>query len=169
MSLLSHDLQVQMRKDLFAAYREVASRSCPSQQLAWVRTVRHPAPRFYVGGKKASYVMSCLARGDRDILDKMTPLRRAMYLDLEQVVLELSQKRQFCNSSISFITSFALTQPAKQFYISPSTFRSIFRYAKRYGIDYTWHDASQEAKAYTNNKNNKPADAVYRGAFRNML
>lgn len=159
----SHELQVQMRKDLFAAYADVASRPCPSQEVAWLRTVKHPAPRYYIGEKKARNILCQIMHGKRECLETMLPYKKRMYLALEQEVLRLSKKREFHNKSMRYIVMFAILQPAPEFFVAWETWKAIFRNAKRYGIDFTWKDASRLNTQYTNRKDNKPKDAVYKG------
>ena len=169
MSSKSKELQTLLRKDLFAAYRDVTSRPCPSQQLAFMRTVRHPAPRYYIGTKKAAEVVGSLLRGETRLIERMSPLRRRMYIALKDEVLRLSQRREYQGASLKFIVSFAIAQPAAEFYITSETFRRIFRNAKRYGVEFEWKEAKKTSRQYTNYKDNTPREAVYKGKLLHIL
>lgn len=163
MSGASQELQAQMRQDLFAAYAEVTSRPCPSQQIAWIRTVKHPAPRYYIGAKKAVNIIGQLMLGNRAVLDSMRSYKKRMYIELEQEVLRLSEKKEYQGKSLKYICSFAILHPAKEFYISWETFKKIFCNAKRYGINFAWKDVLARNSQYTNRRDGKPKDAIYTG------
>lgn len=163
MTKSNHSLAVQLRRDLFAAYRDVTSKPCPTQTMAWIRTVRHPAPRFYVSSKRAANAMSDLINGNLTNFNKLSKMRQAMYIELYNIVLQLSQKKEFIGKPLKYIVSFAIAQPASSFFVPPRRFREIFRNAKRYGIEY--HDSEVRIlnRQYTNHKDNKPSDAVFKG------
>lgn len=156
-------LQVQLRRDLFAAYRDVTSRPCPSQAIAWHRTVRHKAPRFYVSTKRATNALYKIARGDFSELQKMPKLKQQMYTELYGVVLELYQKSEFVGKPLRYVISFAIARPASQFFVTTERVRFYFRNAKRYGIDFTAKEARALNQQYTNRKDGKPSTAVFTG------
>ena len=52
MSKRNYSIIEEMRGALMDTYRKVAP-DCWSQQEAWEKTVRHPAPRYYITAKQA--------------------------------------------------------------------------------------------------------------------
>jgi hypothetical protein len=84
-----------------------------------------PAPRFYVTPKQAYQVISPMVKGDFEMVNILNPLRRKMYRELFDVVMRLTEKREFIGKSLLYIMPFAVTQPASQFFIRPHSLYCI--------------------------------------------
>lgn len=132
----SFSLQMEMREDLMACYREVAP-NCITQNGAWRRTINHPAKRFYVTAKQAAQRASKYLRGDTSELDSMKPLRRKMWLELIKIVEEVSQEPEHQGKSLRKICEVAIRRPAPRFYIGIDLMKKIFTRCKynRYDKD----------------------------------
>ncbi len=98
-----------------------------TQTEAFERTIRHPASRFFVEPRRAHQNIYPMLRGDYSRLEKMKPLRQEMYKALYDVVMRLSQKRQFWGKSPYYIVKFAILEPAPRFYIGVEKMRKVFR------------------------------------------
>ena len=98
-----------------------------TQTEAFERTVRHPASRFFIDTRRAYQNIYPMLRGDYSRLEKMKPLRQEMYKVLFDVVMRLSQKRQFWGKSPYYIVRFAVLEPAPRFYIGIEKMRKVFR------------------------------------------
>ena len=161
------DLLVAMRKDLFAAYRDVCSKPCPKQYTAWFRTVRHPAKRFYLNPDKLRVIVAPMMRGDFTNYEKIKfEHTKRKYRDLYKICMELVQLPEYHDAPFMRVAEKAVTMPAPEFYTTPETFRQIYRYCKRFGINYYPHKAKRICKAYTNHKDGKPNDSVYNGKLK---
>lgn len=101
-----------------------------TQAEAFERTVRHAASRFFVEPRRAYQNICPMLRGERSRLEQMKPLRQEMYKALYDVVMRLSQKRQFWGRSPYYIVKFAVMEPAPRFYVDVETMRKIFRARK---------------------------------------
>ena len=120
-----------MYDELMKVYCEVCrDYECRSQQEAYEYTVSHPASRYFVSSKKAYENLYPMFRGDYSRLEKMKPLRQEMYRTLYDVVMRLSQKRQFWGKSLYHIVKFAVLEPAPRFYIGVEKMRKVFRERK---------------------------------------
>lgn len=115
-----------MYDELMKVYCKVY-RECRTQDDAFDRTVRHPASRFFIDARRAYQNIYPMLRGDYSRLEKMKPLRQEMYKDLFDVVMRLSQKRQFCGKSPYYIVKFAVLEPAPRFFIGVEKMRKVFR------------------------------------------
>lgn len=98
-----------------------------TQAEAFERTIRHPASRFFIETRRAYQNIYPMLRGDYSRLEKMKPLRQEMYKALYDVVMRLSQKRQFWGKSPYYIVKFAVMEPAPRFYIGVEKMRKVFR------------------------------------------
>ena len=98
-----------------------------TQAEAFERTVCHPASRFFIEPRRAYQNIYPMLRGDYSRLEKMKPLRQKMYKALFDVVMRLSQKRQFWGKSPYYIVKFAVLEPAPRFYIDVERMRKVFR------------------------------------------
>ena len=117
-----------MCDELMTVYRGVLREyDFRTQAEAFDRTVRHPASRFFIGTRRAYQNIYPMLRGDYSRLEQMKPLRQEMYKALFDVVMRLSQKRQFWGKSPYYIVSFAVLEPAPRFYIGVEKMRKIFR------------------------------------------
>jgi len=118
MSKSNYDISKQMQDDLIKAY-------CKACDGAWTmhdacaKAVSMPAPRFYITPKQAYQVISPMVKGDFERVNLLNPLRRKMYIELFEVVMRLTERREFIGKSLWHIMPFAVTQPASQFFISP--------------------------------------------------
>lgn len=121
----------EMYDELMKVYCKVCRLcECRSQHEAFEKTVSHPASRFFVTPKMAYQNIYPMLRGDFSRIEKMKPLRQEMYRALYDVVMRLSQKRQFWGKSPYYIVRFAVTEPAPRFYIGVEKMRKVFRERK---------------------------------------
>ena len=119
----------QMMNDLMAVYREIVP-NCPqgtTQTEVYELVIQHPAPRFYIDPRRAHQVVSPMMRGDHSVLERLQPLKRQMYLDLYDKVMELSQKKGFWRKSLYYILKEAVMQPAPRFYINTTRMGQIWQ------------------------------------------
>lgn len=119
-----YDISRQFQDDLIKAYNRVAP-TCLMQSDAWEKTVKQPAPRYYISAKQASQILSPMVQGDFSRVDMMLPNKRRMYYSLLEKVIELSEKRAFVGKSLTYIVQFAVSSPAPEFFITGSSFRVI--------------------------------------------
>jgi len=125
----NYDITRQMQVDLMKAYKTVCE-TCWSQQEAYERMVKQPAPRYYVSAKQACQVISPMLRGDFEMVNLMTPTRRRMYYSLFNEVIRLSEKRDFIGKGLIYIMREAVTRPAPEFFISPTRAKIIRAWLK---------------------------------------
>lgn len=118
-----------------AAYRDVVS-GCYSQKQAYERTVVHSAPRFYITAKQAHDVLRKMVKGDFSEVDRFYPLKKKMYYDLYNILIEMSSHREYYKKSLWYICQFLVLQPAPEFYITPLAFSKIFMLYRKYGKYY---------------------------------
>ena len=113
-----------MQDDLIKAY----CKACPGSWTmhdACAKAVKMPAPRFYLTAKQAYQVISPMVKGDFERVDLFNPLKRQMYYELFDIVMKMSEKREFIGKSLWHIMPFAVAQPASQFFISPHSLYCI--------------------------------------------
>lgn len=139
------ELACKMRGDLMDAYREVYTK-CHSQHEAYVKTVKHPAPRFYITPKQAYEIMRQMIAGNFTEVNSYPPRKQAMYAEMFGILQQMTQQREYMGKSLWFICQFLVTQPASEFYISVETFRDIFPYMKRHGKNYHFEDTRNRKK-----------------------
>lgn len=113
----NYDISKAFQDDLIEAYKKVAPLSW-TQEEAYKRAVKMPAPRYYVSPKQAAQVIAPMVRGDFERVDFMGRNKRRMYYAIYNRVVELSEKRQFVGKSLLYITRFAVASPAPEFYVS---------------------------------------------------
>lgn len=140
------ELTCKMREDLMDAYREVYTK-CHSQREAYIKTVKHSAPRFYVSPKQAYDILRPMITGDNSRLQTLPPLKQKMYLELFDILKQMFQRQEFMGKSLWFICQFLVAQPASEFYISVNTFKDIFPSLKKYGKNYHFRDTRSQRKA----------------------
>lgn len=133
------ELTCKMREDLMKAYHEVYTK-CHTQLEAYIKTVKHPAPRFYITPNRAYNMMSLMVKGDFSQVDSQDPLKRKMYYELFDKLNLLTQRQEFMGKSLWFICPFLVSQPASEFYISVNTFKEIFPSMKKHGKEYHFKD-----------------------------
>lgn len=124
MSKTNYDITRQMQDDLIKAY----CKACPgswTMQDACSKAVKMPAPRFYVTPKQAYQIISPMVKGDFGRVDLFDPLKRKMYYELFDIVMKLTEKREFIGKSLWYIMPFAVIQPASQFFIKPHSLYCI--------------------------------------------
>lgn len=112
------------------AYIDVAH-SCFSQQEAYEKTAKHPAPRYYVSPKQAFQVISPMVKGDFEKVELMQPNRRRMYYALFEEVQKLFEKREFEGKSLSYAMQFAVLRPAPEFFVGWKCVKRIRCWLKR--------------------------------------
>lgn len=118
----------EMRCDLMKAYRKVCD-ECPqgiTQSQVYEIVVNMPAPRFYVDPRSAHQVLSPMVRGDRSEVEKMKPLRRQMYEDLLEVVVNLSRQQSHWGQDLYTLLKDAVLKPAPRFYIGRTRMSQIW-------------------------------------------
>lgn len=146
MARRNFELTCKMREDLMNAYREVYAR-CRSQKEAYRKTVKCPAPRFYVTPKQAYCMLRRMVRGDFSKVQTLAPHKQSMYMEMFGKLQQISQRQEFIGKSLWFICPFLVAQPASEFYISVETFKDIFPSVKKYGKDYHFKDTRPQRKA----------------------
>lgn len=143
MTKSNFDIIKKQREDIMAAYREVAP-SCWSQQEAWEKTARHPAPRYYISPKQAWDVMRRMVVGDFALVDKMSKQYKARYYSLFEKLQQISQKREYLGMSLWQLCHHLVHQPAPEFFVKPETVKQIFLYYKKHGSDYKYTEIHPE-------------------------
>ena len=106
-----------MQDDLIKAYNRVAPSSW-TQEEAYKKAVKEPAPRYYITPRQAAQVISPMVHGDFRKVNMMLPNKRRMYLSLFQKVVEMSEKRAFIGKSLTYIMQYAVLSPAPEFFCS---------------------------------------------------
>lgn len=129
MSKTNYDISKQMQTDLIKAYCKACDGAWTMQD-ACAKAVKMPAPRFYLTAKQAYQVISPMVRGNFEHVNQFNPLRRDMYYELFDVVMKLTERREFIGKSLWYIMPFAVTQPASQFFIKPHSLYCIRQYIK---------------------------------------
>jgi hypothetical protein len=117
----------QMSRDLMKVYREVYQ-DVPlgtTQTEVYEMVVAHPAPRFYIDPRKAHERISPMMRGDMSHLEKFNPLKRQMYMDLFEVVMNLSHKKHY--RSLYALLKDAVLENAPRFYIGAKRMSQIWQ------------------------------------------
>ena len=158
-----YDISRQFQDDLIKAYNKVAP-TCLMQNDAYKKTVKQPAPRYYITAKQALQVLSPMVRGDFSKVDMMIPNKRRMYYSLLEKVIELSEKRAFVGKPLSYIVQFAVTSPAPEFFIGAGSFR-VIRWAiksNRYNDEGKLVNATYRERSYERLKAKREREKAYR-------
>lgn len=121
------------------AYREVSAQ-CWTQEEAWRKTAKHPAPRYYVTPGEAYERMRHMVVGNMKQVEAMSDCRRRMYLSMFEKLQELSQRKEMIGMSLWSICQTLVLQPAPEFFITPRTVRYIYSNYKKYGNDFRQTD-----------------------------
>ena len=127
---IDYDISKQFQDDLIKAYNAVAPK-CWTQEEAYEKAVKQPAPRYYVSAKQAAQVIARMVKGDFERVDMMLPNRKRMYYSLFQKVIEMSEKRDFVGKSLTYIVNFAVSSPAPEFFVSVYSIRQVRQFLKR--------------------------------------
>lgn len=138
------DIMLTMRDDLMNTYRRVFDK-CRTQKEAYAKTIKQPAPRFYVSPKQAYEVMRVLVSGNTSVLERMSGTRRRMYKDMFNILLRMMQKPEYTGKSLWFICQFLVVQPAPEFYYSVSSMEDLFSLYRKYGRRFH-HDEVYQSK-----------------------
>lgn len=145
MTKKNYDIIARQREDIMKAYRKIAP-TCHSQQEAWEKLVKSPAPRYYVSARRAWDKLRRMVVGDFSVADNMKPIRRRMYYSLYDKLMEMSQRKEYMGQSLWFICQFLVTEPAPEFFCTPASIRDIFHKYKRYGRDYRESELRRQKK-----------------------
>lgn len=141
MTKCNYDITIQMRNDLMDAYRKVY-RDCWSQEEAWRRTVKSPAPRYYISPKQAYQVLSKMRKGEGA---GVSGNRERMYNSLMETLNRLARKPEHIGKTLWSIMPFVVIEPAPEFFVEPDTMQKIFLYTKRglFAESPNWNDADE--------------------------
>lgn len=129
-----YSIRKQLYVDLINAYKAVCGQ-CWTQQQAYERMVKQPAPRYYVTPKQAYQVIARMVKGDFEFVNMMLPLRRKMYYALYDEFVSLCENPMYYNKSVWFIIQHAVVRPAAEFYVSPERAKHIRCWIKSGVID----------------------------------
>lgn len=129
-----YDISKQFQDDLIKAYNKVAYQSW-TQEEAYRKAVKLPAPRYYVSPKQAAQVLAPMVKGNFEKVNNMREHKRKMYYSLFQKVMKMSEKRAFIGKSLFYIVKFAVIEPAPEFFTSLHTLTKIRSQLKRGYID----------------------------------
>ena len=124
-----YDITKQYQDDLIKAYNKVAPTSW-TQEEAYRKAVKLPAPRYYVSAKQAAQVIAPMVRGDFERVNQMMPNRKRMYYSLYEKVIELSEKRAFIGKSLTYIMQYAVSSPAPEFFVSHHALAQVRSFLK---------------------------------------
>lgn len=124
-----YDISKQFQDDLIKAYNSVAPCSW-TQEEAYRKAVKLPAPRYYVSAKQAAQVIAPMVRGDFERVDMMHPNRRRMYYSIFDKVIEMSEKRAFIGKSLTYIVQHAVASPAPEFFVSHHALAQVRSFLK---------------------------------------
>lgn len=113
-----------MQDDLIAAYNKVAP-LCWTQKEAYNRTIKQPAPRYYISARQATQILSKMVRGDFFFVKSMHKNKQRLYFSLFDKVMEMSEKSAFIGKPLYYIVQFAILQPAPEFFISDKQMQFI--------------------------------------------
>lgn len=144
----NYDISRQMQQDLMKAYIDVCP-SCWSQKEAYEKTAAHPAPRYYVSPKQALQILSPMMRGDFEQVNLMHPHKQRLYHSLFEEVKKLSEQRRFEGRALSYLTQFAVLQPAPEFFIGWDRVKRIRSWIKRGVFDESGKVNAEVLRFYT--------------------
>ncbi|MBR1447858.1 MAG: hypothetical protein IJ588_03800 [Prevotella sp.] len=164
-----YDISKQFQDDLIKAYNSVAMLSW-SQEEAYKKAVKQPAPRYYVSPKQAAQVLAPMIRGDFERVNMMIPNKRRMYYSLFDKVIELSEKRAFVGKSLIFIVQYAVISPAPEFFCSHERLHAIRSLIKTGKLDLEGKCAyyPANARAYEKLKKRRAEIQAHRAKFRSQ-
>lgn len=116
------------------AYRKVRPH-CITQKQAYKRIEYYPASRFYLSSKQVYNILLAMIRDKEGTLKKVSPIKRRMYTDLYETLINLSAKRQYQGMSLFQLADFVVLQPAKSLYIPAATMPKIYSFMISGGFD----------------------------------
>ena len=106
--------------DLMRAYRDyLSSRKHIVMPEVYKTICNMPSRRFWVSDTRASLVVSAIIRDGKKVLDGMWALRKEMYEEIYNRVMEL--KKLYPNKSITELCCKVVEQPAPKFYLTPGS------------------------------------------------
>mgnify|MGYP000007197357 CR=1 FL=1 len=144
----NYDIAIMQREALAAVYKEVYPK-CWNQGEIWEKVARHPAPRYYITAKEAYEKLRRMAVGDNSIVDKLGSSKRRLYYSLFERMQELTQRREYINKSLWFLSPIIVSQPAPEFFLEPRTVKDILVKCRRYGKNF------RHVEVYNNRLKNK--------------
>lgn len=161
MSSRNRELKIAMREALLSVYKEVVSGGVADQRTAYMLTVRHKSPRYWLDWQHVYYMMLHLMRGERCALEGLRGVTRRKYEALEREVMDMLGDAEWQGKSLRQVCQAAVLREAPEFFITWGAFKWIHRNIKRYGIDYEHNDVVEANRRYTNMKDGKPSDARF--------
>ena len=164
----NYGITKQYQEDLIKAYNKVAHLSW-TQDDAYRKAVKLPAPRYYVSAKQAAQIIAPMVRGDFERVNMMNPNRKRMYYSIFDKVIELSEKRAFIGKPLLYIVRFAVTSPAPEFFVSPQTLAMVRRNLKKgyYDNEGKALEMPNRVKSYERLKKKRAELKAYRAQFKN--
>lgn len=165
-----YDISRQFQDDLIKAYNKVAPFSW-TQEEAYKKAVKLPAPRYYISPKQAAQVIAPMARGDFEMVNFMQPNKKRMYYSLFEKFTELSEKRMFVGKSIAYIMQYAVLSEAPEFFVSHHLLAKIRSYIKNGYLDEEGKVVNEKSRivGYERLKKKRQALKEYRAQFKKKL
>lgn len=107
-------------EDLFRVYKEyIANCKYITMPEVYKTITNMPSRRFWVSDTRAALVVSTIIREGKQVLNSMWLLKREMYEEIYNRVIEL--KKTHPNKSITELCSSVVEQPAPKFYLTPGS------------------------------------------------
>lgn len=161
-----YDISRQYQDDLIKAYNKVAP-NCWSQEDAYKKAVKQPAPRYYVSARQAAQVIAPMVRGDFERVNMMQPNRRRMYYSIFDKVMELSEKRAFIGKSLTYIVQYAVISPAPEFFVSHYALAQVRSFLKNgyFDDEGKTKNVKTRQRAYEKLKKKRETLKAYRAQF----
>lgn len=107
-------------EDLFRVYKEyIANCKYITMPEVYKTITNMPSRRFWVSDTRAALVVSSIIREGKQVLNSMWLLKREMYEEIYNRVIEL--KKTYPNKSITELCSSVVEQPAPKFYLTPGS------------------------------------------------
>lgn len=107
-------------EDLFRVYKEyIANCKYITMPEVYKTITNMPSRRFWVSDTRAALVVSSIIREGKQVLSSMWLLKREMYEEIYNRVIEL--KKTYPNKSITELCSSVVEQPAPKFYLTPGS------------------------------------------------
>ena len=162
-----YDISKQFQDDLIKAYNKAAPTSW-TQEEAYRKAVKMPAPRYYITPKQALQVLSPMIRGDFEKVELMMPNKRRQYYSLYHKVIELSEKRAFIGKSLSYIVQYAVACPAPEFFVTHHVLAQVRSFLKNghFDDDGKVLNIKSRVKAYEALKKRRKELREYRAQFK---